>query len=205
MTEVKTRVAALPCWKDAVEPIALDGGITNVNFTVLDGRDKFVVRVGDDIPQHQVMRFNERAASVAAYKAGLSPEVVYTEPGILVMRFIEGRTLGAEDIARPEMLERIIPVLKTCHQTIPKFLTGPALIFWVFHVLRDYAHTLRASNSSHRHRLERLEEIASELGTAREVISRVLHDFQKRGLIVQSRGRITLSAKPALRAIAESD
>jgi CRP/FNR family transcriptional regulator len=49
------------------------------------------------------------------------------------------------------------------------------------------------------------QEIASELGTAREVISRVLHDFQKRGLIVQSRGRITLSDKPALRAIAESD
>lgn len=49
------------------------------------------------------------------------------------------------------------------------------------------------------------QDIASELGTAREVISRVLHDFQKRGLIVQSRGRITLSDKPALRAIAESD
>lgn len=49
------------------------------------------------------------------------------------------------------------------------------------------------------------QEIASELGTAREVISRVLHDFQKRGLIAQSRGRITLSDKPALRAIAESD
>ena len=49
------------------------------------------------------------------------------------------------------------------------------------------------------------QEIASELGTAREVISRVLNDFQKRGLVVQSRGRITFSDKPALRAIAESD
>jgi CRP/FNR family transcriptional regulator len=49
------------------------------------------------------------------------------------------------------------------------------------------------------------QEIASELGTAREVISRVLHDFQKRGLIAQSRGRIALTDKPALRAIAESD
>jgi CRP/FNR family transcriptional regulator, anaerobic regulatory protein len=48
------------------------------------------------------------------------------------------------------------------------------------------------------------QEIASELGTAREVISRVLHDFQKRGLISQSRGRIALSDKSSLRAIAES-
>ncbi len=49
------------------------------------------------------------------------------------------------------------------------------------------------------------QQIASELGTAREVISCVLHDFQKRGLVAQSRGRIALTDKVALRAIAESD
>ena len=48
-------------------------------------------------------------------------------------------------------------------------------------------------------------EIASELGTAREVISRVLNDFQKRGYIAQSRGRIAITDKPALRALADSD
>ncbi len=163
MTQAKSRVAALSCWKSAGDPVALDGGITNVNFTVVDGGEKFVVRVGNDIPQHQVMRFNERAASIAAHQAGLSPEIVYTEPGILVMRFIEGKTLSAGDIAQPEMLARIIPLLKTCHQTIPKFLTGPALIFWVFHVLRDYTHTLRRGNSVHLPKLERLGEIAASL------------------------------------------
>jgi len=45
-------------------------------------------------------------------------------------------------------------------------------------------------------------QIASELGTAREVISRVLHDFQTRDYILQSRGRIALIDKPALRALA---
>jgi len=163
MRQEKSRVAALSCWQGPVEPVVLTGGITNVNFTVEDGAEKFVVRVGNDIPQHQVMRFNERAASVAAHKAGLSPEVVYTEPGILVIRFIEGRTLGPEDIAKPEMLTRIIPVLKTCHQTIPKFLIGPSLIFWVFHVLRDYAHTLSAGNSPHCGKLKRLQKIAADL------------------------------------------
>lgn len=48
-------------------------------------------------------------------------------------------------------------------------------------------------------------QIASELGTAREVISRVLHDFQKRGFVAQSRGRIALIDKPALRGLAASD
>jgi len=163
MGQAKSRVAALSFWQGPVEPLVLDGGITNVNFTVMDGVEKFVVRVGNDIPEHQVMRFNERAASVAAYKAGLSPEVVYTEPGILVIRFIEGRTLGPEDIARPEMLGRIIPLLKTCHHTLPEYLTGPALMFWVFHVLRDYGHTLRAGNSRHGGKLGRLLEITADL------------------------------------------
>ncbi|MEL6362288.1 MAG: Crp/Fnr family transcriptional regulator [Pseudomonadota bacterium] len=45
-------------------------------------------------------------------------------------------------------------------------------------------------------------QIASELGTAREVISRVLHDFQKRGLVAQARGRIAIIDTPALRALA---
>lgn len=48
-------------------------------------------------------------------------------------------------------------------------------------------------------------QIASELGTAREVISRVLHDFQQRGYIAQSRGRIEVTDKTALRAIADTD
>lgn len=48
------------------------------------------------------------------------------------------------------------------------------------------------------------QDLASELGTAREVISRVLADFQKRGLVQQSRGRIALVDKSGLKALAES-
>ncbi|WP_372573551.1 Crp/Fnr family transcriptional regulator [Ruegeria jejuensis] len=48
------------------------------------------------------------------------------------------------------------------------------------------------------------QQLASELGTAREVISRILQDFQKREMIAQSRGRIELRDKPALRGLATS-
>ncbi len=48
------------------------------------------------------------------------------------------------------------------------------------------------------------QHLAGELGTAREVISRILQDFQKREMIAQSRGRIELLDKPALRDLAES-
>ncbi|WP_022708298.1 Crp/Fnr family transcriptional regulator [Paracoccus zeaxanthinifaciens] len=47
-------------------------------------------------------------------------------------------------------------------------------------------------------------QLASELGTAREVISRLLHDFQKRGFVAQSRGRIDIADRAALRAMAQA-
>jgi CRP/FNR family transcriptional regulator len=49
------------------------------------------------------------------------------------------------------------------------------------------------------------QELASELGTAREVVSRVLSDFQKREMVAQSRGRIALIDKAALADLASSD
>lgn len=49
------------------------------------------------------------------------------------------------------------------------------------------------------------QQLASELGTAREVISRVLQDFSKRGIINQTRGHISLTNRKILRIIAESD
>ena len=97
----KTKAESLSFWRGPVGAEPLPGGMTNLNFVVRDGGERFVVRIGDDIPVHQVMRFNERAASIAAHAAGLSPEVVHAEPGALVMRFVEGRTLAPEDVRRP--------------------------------------------------------------------------------------------------------
>lgn len=49
------------------------------------------------------------------------------------------------------------------------------------------------------------QQLASELGTAREVVSRILQDFQKREMIAQSRGHILLLDKQALRERAASN
>ena len=163
MSAAIERIRALPFWQGPVEPEPLGGGITNLNFTVSHHGEKFVVRVGDDIPAHQVMRFNERAASEAAFRAGVSPEVVYAGPGILVMRFIKGKTFAAEDVRRPENLARILPLIRRVHTEMPHQVRGPALVFWVFHVLRDYGHTLRAGASRHLPRLPELLAIAAEL------------------------------------------
>jgi len=163
MTTALERVRNLPFWRQPAEPKPLGGGITNVNFTVEQGAEKFVVRVGDDIPVHQVMRFNERAASEAAFRAGLSPEVVYAEPGILVLRFIAGKTFTAADVRDPQNLARIVPLIRRIHTEMPREVRGPALVFWVFHVLRDYGHTLADCNSRHLARLPALLAVAAQL------------------------------------------
>ena len=143
------RVAALAIWLGRVNPLPLAGGITNQNFTVEDRGRRYVVRVCNDILVHGVVRANELAASRAAHLAGLSPRVVYAEPGILVLDFIEGRTFTPQDVRNPANLERLVDMVRRCHRDIPQHLRGPAAMFWVFHVVRDYAHTLSEGNSRH--------------------------------------------------------
>ncbi len=166
MTEPINRAAGLACWRGKVNPEPVGGGITNQNFVVKDGSGRFFVRIGDDIPEHGIMRFNEAAASRAAAAAGVSPEVVHQQDGALVLRFIEGRTYTEEDVRQQENLQRIVPLVRRAHTEIPKHFRGAALVFWVFQVLRDYANTLRDGNSRMLPELPRLLDIAVKLEAA---------------------------------------
>ena len=48
------------------------------------------------------------------------------------------------------------------------------------------------------------QQLATELGTAREVVSRQLNDFQRRGWIAQSRGKVEILDRYRLESLAES-
>ncbi|HEX9138525.1 MAG TPA: phosphotransferase [Steroidobacteraceae bacterium] len=143
--DVLETIAALPCWSSPIEVHALVGGLTNRNFRVNDrDRQSFVVRIGHDIPEHGVMRFNELASARAAYAAGITPEVIYASKGILVSRFIEGSVLTPAHVRDPQMLERIVALLQRCHREVAQHFQGPALIFWVFQVIRGYLTVVEA-------------------------------------------------------------
>jgi thiamine kinase-like enzyme len=159
----RVKAANLEFWSSPVEPEPLGGGITNTNFIVSDRNERFVVRIGDDIPIHGVMRFNEIAAARAAHAAGISPEIVYHADGVFVMRFIQGRTLTEAEVREQQNLEHILRLIQTCHTEIPKHFQGPALVFWPFHVCRNYIHTARAGNSRMMDTLPRFLEINAEL------------------------------------------
>ena len=156
------RIKSLSIWQGQVEISPLDGGITNRNFLVQDGVRKAVVRLGDDIPVHQIMRFNELAASTAAHAAGVSPAVIHHQDGLLVIDYIEGRTLAAADFADDTILDQAIALIARTHRDIPNHLRGPALMFWVFHVIRDYAATLRAAHSRY---LPKLADLLQQSAT----------------------------------------
>ena len=160
------RVKSLMCWTGPVTVAPLVGGITNLNFVVQDGTKRFVVRIGDDIPLHHILRSNELAASRAACLAGVSPAVRHHEAGVLVIDFVEGRTMTAADFQDDAVLEDAVALVKRAHGAIPQHLRGPVHLFWAFHVIRDYAATLREDGSRHIPDLEALLAQAAELEAA---------------------------------------
>ena len=167
MTEsTEQRILDLPCWQGGVSIEPLSGGMTNLNFKVSDGDARFVVRLGEDDPLHLISRANEIASSQAAFEAGLSPELVYHEPGILVVRFVDGKVFDEADVRVDANLERIVELLRRFHHDVPPRFKQVPVMFWVFQVLRHYNNLLLQGDSAHGARLPELAAIAGDLESA---------------------------------------
>ncbi len=165
------KINELPVWRGKINIKSLDGGITNENFLVTDDSQKLVVRLGEDILEHHVLRSNELISTKAAFEAGIGPEVIYNEKGVLVIKYIESKTMSANDVS--ENIDAIIPLIKKIHYEIPKKLFGPAMIFWVFHVVRNYAKFLEDNNSSHKNILDKLidsNSILENISSPHEIV-----------------------------------
>lgn len=160
------RLLALPLWQGKPRAEPLGGGITNINFVVQDDARRVVVRIGDDIAVHHILRFNELAASLAAHKAGVSPAVIFHAPGALVIEFIEAATLAAADLREEAMLDQALVLVARAHRDMPQHLRGPVLAFWVFHVIRDYAASLAEGASPYGALLPELLAQAARLESA---------------------------------------
>ena len=165
------KIKTLSIWKNDLTINPLEGGITNLNFLVNHGNEKLVVRLGQDIPEHLVYRSNEINVSKAAHEIGVSPKLIHSELGVLVLEFIESETLDPKGVQKN--LERIIPIIKKIHNEIPNFLSGQPAIFWVFHVIKYYANFLRSNHSIHQNKIDDLLLKASKLeklSSPREIV-----------------------------------
>ena len=160
------RITGLPCWNNPVDIQPLGGGMTNLNFRVVDGDQAYVVRLGEDDPVHLISRRNEIASCEAAFEIGVSPELVYHEPGILVVRFVDGHVFDEADVREPKNLERIVELLKRFHHEMPVHFNEVPVMFWVFQVFRHYHNLLAQGDSRHAARLPELAQIGRELEAA---------------------------------------
>lgn len=96
----------------------LEGGLTNRNFRLDDGRESLVLRMpGQNTDLLGIDRACEVACSRAAAALGVAPQVVGYSPehGAIVRRFAAGKVLAADDLQRPEVLGRIVDVLRRYH------------------------------------------------------------------------------------------
>ena len=140
-------INSIKFWKNEIKVSPVEGGITNKNFLVDDGSEKYFVRIGDDIPEHLVFRSNEIQASHAASKIGVCPKLLFHDKSIQVFNFINGKTLDSADIKNN--LEEITKLIKKVHTMIPEQLVGQSVIFWVFYVIKNYKNFLEKNNSTY--------------------------------------------------------
>ena len=134
------RIADLGCWSGGIAVEPLKGGLSNESFVVADSEKRAVVRFGADFPFHHVFREREVMAARAAHAAGIGPEVIHAAPGVMVCAWIDGRTYGADDVKANA--GAVVELVRRFHETMPAHVRGPGFMFWVFHVIRDYARTL---------------------------------------------------------------
>lgn len=162
--EKRARINALPIWQGALSIRPLKGGISNESWLVEDDSTTRVVRFGEDYPFHHVDRAHEAIVARAAHHAGFAPELIHAEPGLMVSQFLNARTFDAQAVQ--DNLKAIAELVRNFHQKMPLHVSGYARLFWVFHVVRDYARTLSAKGSRHTAALPALLATAATLEAA---------------------------------------
>jgi thiamine kinase-like enzyme len=136
------RIRSLPIWSGTIALEPLHGGITNRNFLVHDGSERFVARVGEELLILGIDRRNELQCHRAAESLGVAPPLLYGENGVLVSRYISSRTLDASGAREPGFAPRLAQVLRQLHDGWDS-LIGDLLFFSPFQASRTYVATSR--------------------------------------------------------------
>jgi thiamine kinase-like enzyme len=111
-------LARVPSLAGARQITALPGGLTNQNFKVVTDAGTYVARLWSDGGELLgIDREHEYRNSQLAAAAGVGAPVIEFRPQdrVLVIGYIEGRTLGDADVAEPAMLERIAGACRALH------------------------------------------------------------------------------------------
>ncbi|TMG15088.1 MAG: hypothetical protein E6I01_08415 [Chloroflexi bacterium] len=139
----------------------LSGGLTNENYLVEAGRERYVMRIpGTSTELLSIDRVNEVYNARAAASTGIGPAVLEHVPqlDVMVLEFIPGPTMSAETLQSERMVRRMAESFKRLHAASP-FLKA----FDMFRLIEAYLqiveeHQVRIP-ADYRKRLPLLAEI----------------------------------------------
>src|SRR3989454_6964249 len=137
MRRVDEAVGRSWLWKGKdVRVTTLSGGLTNENYLVEAGGDRYVMRIpGASTELPSIDRVNEVHNARAAASTGIGPAVLEHLPqlDVMVLEFIPGPTMAAKTLQTASMVRRMADSFKRLHAA-PRFLKD----FDMFRLIEDY-------------------------------------------------------------------
>ena len=162
LSRAEEAVGRVSLWRGKdVQISSLSGGLTNENYLVEAGRERYVMRIpGTSTELLSIDRVNEVYNARAAASTGIGPAVLEHVPqlDVMVLEFIPGPTMSAETLQSERMVRRMAESFKRLHAASP-FLKA----FDMFRLIEAYLqiveeHQVRIP-ADYRQRLPLLAEI----------------------------------------------
>ena len=137
MRRADDAVARVSLWRGKdVKVTSLSGGLTNENYLVETGGERYVMRIpGASTELLSIDRVNEVHNARAAASTGIGPAVLEHVPqaDVMVLEFISGPTMSAKTLQTASMVRRMAESFKRLHAA-PRFLKD----FDMFRLIEDY-------------------------------------------------------------------
>jgi thiamine kinase-like enzyme len=137
MSRVEDAVGRISLWRGRdVTVSSLSGGLTNENYLVEAGGERYVMRIpGTSTELLSIDRVNEVYNARAAASTGIGPAVLEHIPqlDIMILEFIPGETMSAQALQSARMARRMAESFKRLHAA-PRFLKD----FDMFRLIEDY-------------------------------------------------------------------
>src|SRR5437660_10803083 len=137
MRRADEAVARISLWRGKdVKVTSLSGGLTNENYLVEAGGERYVMRIpGASTELLSIDRVNEVHNARAAASTGIGPAVLEHVPqvDVMVLEFIAGPTMSAKTLQTASMVRRMAESFKRLHAA-PRFLKD----FDMFRLIEDY-------------------------------------------------------------------
>src|ERR1700737_4189468 len=125
MSRAEDAIGRVSLWRGKhVKISSLSGGLTNENYLVEAGGQRYVLRLpGTATELLSIDRTNEVHNARAAASTGIGPAVLEHIPQLdaMVLEYIEGPTMSAQTLKSESMVRRMAQSFKRLHAP-PRFL-----------------------------------------------------------------------------------